>query len=114
MEFGNRRWKIDTAIGSAYAIAMQVDLTEDQRAFIRDAVETGRLQSEEDAVRQAMLLWEERERRRIEILAAADKSEASLARGDGRTVTSRKATSQLAEDVKRRALRKLKAEKDSR
>ena len=93
---------------------MEVHLTDDQRAFIRDAVEAGRLQSEEDAVRQAMLLWEEHERRRAEILAAVDSSEASLARGEGRSVTSRATTAQLAEDVKQRALQKLQAEKASR
>jgi len=93
---------------------MEIHLTDDQRAFIRDAVEAGRLQSAEDAVRQAMLLWEERERQRMEVLAIVDKSEASLARGEGRAVTSRKAVSQLAEDVKRRAMKRLKAEQDSR
>ncbi|HZP22779.1 MAG TPA: hypothetical protein VFB04_04990 [Terriglobales bacterium] len=93
---------------------MEVHLTDDQRASIRDAVETGRLHSEEDAVQQAMLLWEERERRRIEILAAVDRSEVSLARGGGRNVTSQKAATQLAEAVNRRGLRMLKTAKDTR
>jgi Arc/MetJ-type ribon-helix-helix transcriptional regulator len=89
---------------------MDVHLTDDQLALIRDAMETGRLQSEEDAIRQAMLLWEERERRRVEILAAVDGSEASLARGEGRSVTSREASAQLAEAVKLRALKRLEVE----
>jgi len=93
---------------------MEVHLTDDQRAFIREAVETGRLRREEDAVQEAMSLWEERERRRIEILTAVDRSEASLSRGEGRTVSSREGTSQLAEDVKRRALARLPAQENAR
>jgi putative addiction module CopG family antidote len=58
---------------------MEVHLTPDQEAFIRQAIETGRLRREEDAVREAMSLWEERERRRLEILVAVDRAEASLA-----------------------------------
>ena len=41
---------------------MEVHLTHDQEAFIRQAIQTGRLLREEDAVREAMSLWEERER----------------------------------------------------
>jgi len=47
---------------------MEVELTSDQRAFARYAVETGRLNSEKDAVREALALWEERERGRVEFL----------------------------------------------
>ena len=49
---------------------MEVQLTPDQKAFVRQAIESGRLEREEDAVAQALCLWEERERRRSEILAA--------------------------------------------
>jgi Arc/MetJ-type ribon-helix-helix transcriptional regulator len=45
---------------------MEVQLTPDQKAFIRQAIESGRLLSEEDAVKQAMSLWEERERTRAD------------------------------------------------
>ncbi len=62
---------------------MEVQLTPDQAAFIRQAVETGRLHREEEAVQEAMELWGERERRRLEILTAVDRAEASLARGEG-------------------------------
>jgi len=61
--------------------AMEVHLTDDQKAFIRQAIETGRYAREEDAVQEALSLWEERERRRAEILASVDQAEASLARG---------------------------------
>jgi len=65
---------------------MEVQLTPDQDAFIRQAIETGRLHRKEDAVQEAMSLWDERERRRLEILVAVDQAEASLARGEGRTL----------------------------
>lgn len=83
---------------------MEVQLTPDQKAFVRQAIESGRLQREEDAVKEALSLWEERERRRLEILVAVDKAEASLARGEGRRVTTAEEARQLATDVKRRGM----------
>jgi Arc/MetJ-type ribon-helix-helix transcriptional regulator len=63
---------------------MEVHLTPDQKAFVRQAIESGRLHREEDAVQEALSLWEERERSRAEILTAVDVAEASIARGEGR------------------------------
>ncbi|MGO8790120.1 MAG: type II toxin-antitoxin system ParD family antitoxin, partial [Terriglobia bacterium] len=48
---------------------MEVQLTPDQEAFIRQAVASGRYPSAEAAVRDAMARWEERERVRVELLA---------------------------------------------
>ncbi len=42
---------------------MEVQLTPNQEAFIRQAIQTGRLHRKEDAVQEAISLWEERERR---------------------------------------------------
>jgi Arc/MetJ-type ribon-helix-helix transcriptional regulator len=92
---------------------MEVHLTSDQEALIRHAIESGRLRHEEDALREALALWEERERRRAEILAAVDVAEASLARGEGRTVKSREQARDLAEDVKKRGLARLNAERSA-
>jgi Arc/MetJ-type ribon-helix-helix transcriptional regulator len=86
---------------------MEVLLTADQKAFVRQAIETGRLLREEDAVREALSLWEERERRRLEILACVCTADASLARGEGRRVTSREQVTQLADDVKQRGMARL-------
>ncbi len=47
---------------------------------MREAIESGRLRREEDAVQEALSLWEERERLRAELLAGVDEAEASLAR----------------------------------
>jgi putative addiction module CopG family antidote len=88
---------------------MRVDLTADQKAFIRQGIETGRFQSEEDAVKEALTLWEERERRRAEILASVDLAEASLARRQGRPITEQ-SMRELAQEVKSRGRRRLEAE----
>ena len=80
---------------------MDVQLTPDQQAFIRRAIEGGRLHSAEAAVEEAMSLWEERERTRAEILAAVDQAEASLARGEGRIITEESMRA-LAGEVKQR------------
>jgi Arc/MetJ-type ribon-helix-helix transcriptional regulator len=92
---------------------MEVHFTADQEAFVRQAIESGRLHHEEDAVKQALSLWEERERRRAEILAAVDQAEASLTRGEGRRITTHEEVLQLADDVKRRGLARLAAEPDT-
>jgi Arc/MetJ-type ribon-helix-helix transcriptional regulator len=91
---------------------MEVDLTADQRELIRQAIETGRFHRAEDAVREALLLWEERERGRAEILAAVDIAEASLSRGEGRAVT-QQSMRELANEVKQRGRLRLDAEQQT-
>jgi hypothetical protein len=93
---------------------MEVEPTRDQQALIRQAIETGRLHRPEDAAQQGLLLWEERERRRLAILVAVEQADASLARGEGRRITSREEVTQLAEDVKRRGTARLAAEQNPR
>ena len=93
---------------------MEVQLTPDQKAFVRQAIESGRLRREEDAVREALSLWEERERRRLGILVAVDKAEGSLARGQGRSITTPEEAQQLAAEVKRRGMARLNAEQNPR
>ncbi len=88
---------------------MEVQLTPDQKAFVRQAIESGRLRAEEDAVQEALALWEDRERTRAEILAAVDNAEASLARGEGRIVT-QQSMLDLAEEVKQRGRARLGAD----
>jgi putative addiction module CopG family antidote len=88
---------------------MEIQLTPDQKAFVRQAIASGRLHREEDAVREALTLWEERERTRAEILAAVDEAEDSLARRDGRTITEQ-SMRELAEEVMQRGRARLKAE----
>jgi Arc/MetJ-type ribon-helix-helix transcriptional regulator len=91
---------------------MDVHLTPDQKAFIRQAIESGRLHREEDAVQEALSLWEERERTRAEILTAVDLAEASIARDEGRAIT-QESMRQLSEEVKQRGRNRLAAEQSS-
>jgi Arc/MetJ-type ribon-helix-helix transcriptional regulator len=88
---------------------MEVHLTPDQEAFVRQAIESGRLRHEEDAVKEALALWERRERTRAEFLATLDEAEACLARGEGRVIT-QESMRELAEEVKRRGRARLAAE----
>ena len=90
-------------------MAMDVHLTPDQKAFARRAIESGRLHSEEDAVEEALALWEERERQRVEFLLTLDEARASLARGEGRVIT-QESMQQLASEVKERGRSGLPAE----
>ena len=92
---------------------MDVQLTPDQKAFVREAIASGRIHGEEEVVREALLLWEERERARAEILAAIDQAEASLKQGKGRTITPESIT-EMAYDVKRRGRERLAVERSLR
>lgn len=89
---------------------MQIRLTPEQQEFIRRAVDGGRFESAEDAVRTAVTLWVERERRRADILAAVDLAEAAIDRGEGMEVTPESMRA-LAEDVKRGGRARLAAER---
>jgi Arc/MetJ-type ribon-helix-helix transcriptional regulator len=91
---------------------MEVKFSPGQKAFVRRAIESGRLHREEDAVEEALVLWEERERTRAEILAAVDLAEDSLARGEGRPIT-QESLRELAEEVKQRGRARLRAEQQS-
>ena len=86
---------------------MEVNPTPGQQAFIRQAIESGRLDRPEAAIEEALSLWEARERRRAEILTDIDEARTSLAQGRGQTVTSEEESSQLAEGIKQRGLVRL-------
>jgi Arc/MetJ-type ribon-helix-helix transcriptional regulator len=88
---------------------MEVQLTSDQLEFARRAVEAGRLKSEEAAVEEALSLWEQRERRRVELQATIDESRAALARGEGREITEESMRA-LSADVRERGRARLIAE----
>jgi putative addiction module CopG family antidote len=80
---------------------MEVQLTPDQKAFVGQAIQSGRLRQEEDAVREALSLWEERERTRAEVLAAVDEAEASFSSGEAREITAQ-SMRDLAAGIKQR------------
>ena len=92
---------------------MEVQLTPDQKAFIQNAIGSGRFAREEDAVREALALWEERERKRAAFLATLDDAAASLDRGEGIPIT-QESMRELVGEVKRRGLARLTAEQPPR
>lgn len=85
---------------------MDVQLTEDQKSFARDGIAAGRFEREEDVLREALALWEARERRRAELMASLDEAEASVARGEGIVITP-ESMQQLADAVKARGRARL-------
>jgi putative addiction module CopG family antidote len=62
---------------------MDVHLNRDQEQFIRRAMEHGGYGKAEDVVREALAMLEERERKRMELLAAVDFAEISISRAAG-------------------------------
>jgi Arc/MetJ-type ribon-helix-helix transcriptional regulator len=88
---------------------MDVQFTSDQKAFVRRAIETGRLRTEQDAVLEALALWEERERQRTAFLLTLDDARSALACGEGREITP-DSMRQLSEEVKERGRARLLAE----
>jgi Arc/MetJ-type ribon-helix-helix transcriptional regulator len=92
---------------------MTVDLTPAQEAFIRKAISNGRFARPEDAVSEALLLWEEHERHRSEFLASLDDAKASLDRGEGIPI-SPDSMHALAQEVKSHGRERLAAERQHR
>lgn len=84
---------------------MDVELTPDQKAFARRAIESGRLHSEQEA----LAIWEERERQRAEFLLTLGEARASLSRGEGCVITE-SSMRPLAREVKERGRARLLAE----
>jgi putative addiction module CopG family antidote len=72
--------------GISCSDAMNVELTPERKAFAQRAIESGRLNSEDNAVRQALALWEEHERQRAEFLLTLSEAKASVARGEAVTL----------------------------
>ena len=97
---------LDCVPESAILSTIEIRPTPDQAAFIRQAIKAGRIEHPEDAVMQALALWEDRERRRMEILYRVEEAESSLARGDGIAITP-EAMRALAQDVKQRGRARL-------
>lgn len=81
-------------------------MTPDQIAFARAAVRNGRFQREEDAIPEALALWEQRERARVELQADLDAAEASITAGMGRAITE-ESMQDLAAEVKQRGRARL-------
>lgn len=88
---------------------MEITLTPDQEAFVQQAIKAGRIDRAEDAVTEALLLWEEREQLRAELIAGLGEARASIARSEGRTIT-QESMQGLAAEAKQRLRSRLAAE----
>ncbi len=90
---------------------MEIRLPPDQEAhLVALAARSGR--SAGEVVREAIILWEERENARIlaEFRASLDDAEEFVARGEGIEIT-QESMREFADDVKRRGRERLAAEK---
>jgi Arc/MetJ-type ribon-helix-helix transcriptional regulator len=111
--FRNNRFEMEPPLShkriSTTLKGMDVQLTSDQKAFARRAIESGRLRTEQDGVLEALTLWEERERQRAEFLLSLDDARASLAGGKGRPIT-QESMHELAAEVNERGRLRLLTE----
>jgi Arc/MetJ-type ribon-helix-helix transcriptional regulator len=87
---------------------MDVILTPDQERLIAEAVAAGRFRRGEDAVQEALALWERQENARQRFCESLDLAEASIAAGGGLPVTEA-SMHELAEAVSRRGRERLAA-----
>jgi Arc/MetJ-type ribon-helix-helix transcriptional regulator len=88
---------------------MEVTLSPDQQAYVKLAIESGRVASEQEAVAEALALWEERERHRLAFVESLSEARASLSRGEGRSLTE-ESLKELSSSVKERGRERLAAE----
>jgi Arc/MetJ-type ribon-helix-helix transcriptional regulator len=88
---------------------MDVVLTPDQGRLIAEAIASGRLRRREDAVREALALWESRERERRALRETLDSAEAWAASSEA-TPATEAAMQELAGQVKRRGRERLAIE----
>jgi Arc/MetJ-type ribon-helix-helix transcriptional regulator len=105
-----RRGHALTSTAGATVKHMEVNLSPDQLAFVRRAIASGRLHDEHEAVQEALALWEERERRRLEITASVESARAVYGRGEGRPITAESMRA-LASEVKSRGRSRLATQK---
>lgn len=85
---------------------MQIELTPEQNSFIDMGIQEGRFQNSEEAVRQALALWEKRERARIQFLVSLDEAEKSIDAGEGEEYTI-ETLPKFVEGVRARGMAKL-------
>ncbi len=81
---------------------MEVVLTPSQESLVQQAVREGRVASREEAVCNALKLWEDEEIERRELIAMIAEADAEIERGDYIEINSQEELHELFEDVKRR------------
>ena len=66
---------------------MEIELTPEQDSLVHLGIEQGRYRDEHDAVKEAMMMWEKRQRDHMELLASLRIAELELDAGLGTTYT---------------------------
>ena len=87
---------------------MEIELTPEQNSLVNLGMEEGRFQRREDAIRDAMALWERRERARLELLAELEAGE-SCPEEEDIALDSDEAVAAFFEDIKQRGRARLAA-----
>ena len=87
---------------------MEIELTPEQDSLVNLGIEQGRFQRREDAVKDAMSLWERRERARIELVAEIDAGD-SCPEEEDIVLDSDEALDAFFEDIKQRGRARLEA-----
>ena len=85
---------------------MQIELTPAQNSFIDLGIQEGRFQNRDEAVRQALAEWEDRQRSRAELLVSLELADQSLDDHAGEEYTL-DSLPQLAHSIAERGRKKL-------
>jgi putative addiction module CopG family antidote len=80
---------------------MEIELTPEQQSLVHFGIEQGRFRGPEDAVKDALALWERRENARIDLLAEIAAGESSP-ESDDIILDSEESFSAFFEDIKQR------------
>jgi putative addiction module CopG family antidote len=89
---------------------MQIQLSPEQSSFVELAIQEGRFREPEEAMQQALALWVERERVRLELLAEIDAGDNSP-RGDDTVLDSEDDIAAFFAGVEQRGLAELASAK---
>lgn len=90
---------------------MEVVLTPTQESLIDAAVREGRLSGREDAMRQALALWEQHEMERQKLLADIAEADAEIERGEYIELSSREDLREFTNGVIERGIKRLAAKR---
>ena len=100
--------EVDTTSFRSYAWFMQIELSPEQSSFVDLGIQEGRFRNPEEAMQQALALWVNRERARIELLASIEAGDDSP-REDDIVLDSEEEIAEFFAGVEKRGLAKLAA-----
>ena len=86
---------------------MEIELTPEQDALVQQTMQKGFYRSPQEVIKAALVLWEEHERARLELVEALQEGEDSAARDGWIELDSDEEIAEFFEDVKRRGRARL-------